>query len=503
MKLSRILIYVIILVFVAGYIYLVEIKQKQTEEAKEKKASRIVQLDKDKVIEIELQTRDKGSIDLKKPADTWVLTEPVRARADEVPVKALLNAASDASAERTILDKDVNWKEYGLDTPEFRASFFTAEKRHTLAFGAQNPAKTSYYCRVDEDPRLFLVADTLKNALNKSAFDLRDKVVVNVAPELINRIEVTRNGSDIEMRREEGSTWEMVRPDRFKVKSALVDQGLTALTNINAREIIDDPKKENDPYGLDNPAEKILLAGKDQEHTLLVGKPQEQGGGAPPRAGRYVRMKGQDTVFVVDAKSLEGFKSDPEQLRDRALLAFKPLEVDRLEVSLDGKKWVTVRDKDKKWSLEEPEKKASLESWPVTAILWDLRDLEWKSASASLPENLSSVHLDNPQLTVTLHAGDQKAPLVLKAGWEPVVAPQPAEAAPKDAATEAQPKAEPKEKEAAEAKKIAPPPPPKTALPPTCNVTVEPHDEGQALFVADTGFVTRLRGDLQKLLEKK
>jgi len=215
-------------------------------------------------------------------------------------------------------------------------------------------------------------------------------------------------------------------------------------------------------------------------------------------------MQGHDTVFVIDGKSLDSFKRDPEHLRDRSLLAFKPLDVNKLEVTLDGKKWLAVQDKDKKWSLEEPEKRTSLESWPVTAILWDLRDLEWKSVTNSVPTDLSSAHLDKPQLMVTLHDRDQKAPLVLKAGWEPVGPPSSGEAASQGAKGDG-PTAESLEQGAQEPKKVdaPPPPPPKSALPPTCNVTVEPHEEGQALFVVDSGFVTRLRGDLEKLLEKK
>jgi hypothetical protein len=505
MKLSRLLVYLIVLLFVAGYVYLVEIKQKETKEAEEKKASKIVRLDKDKVVEILLQTGEKGRIELKKPAETWVVTEPVKALADEVQVKSLLKTADEATAERTILEKDVDWKEYGLDKPEFTASLFTADKQHTIAFGAKNPSKTSYYCRVDDGPKLYLVADTLKNALNKSTFDVRDKVVVNVAPEVINRIAVSRKGSEVELERKEGSPWEMVRPEKFKVKSASIDQALVALTNLNAKEIIDDPKKEGDPYGLDHPEEKILIAGKDQEYTLLVGKGQEQDPKAPPRSNRYVRMKGHDTVFLVDGKALASFKSDPDQLRDRSLLAFKPLDVNRLEVTLDGTKWVAARDKDKKWSLEEPEKRESLESWPVTAILWDLRDLEWKKMDKALPTDMGSVHLDKPQLTVTLNAGEGKSPLVMKAGWEPVVAPNPASAAPEKAQSEAPAATEPGEKQAPEAKKAEEKPPavPATTLPPTCNVLVEPHEEGQVLFTVDSGFITRLRGDLQQLLQKK
>lgn len=504
MKLGRVLIYVIILVFIAGYVYLVEIKQKETKEAEEKKAKQIVQLDKDKVVDIQLQSKDKERIELKKPADAWVLTEPIKGRGDDAQIGRLLKAAEEATPEKTILDKDVNWKDYGLDKPDFTITLSTAEKTHTLAFGAQNPAKTSYYLRADEDPRLFLVADTLKNAFNKTVFDLRDKVVVNVAPELVNRIVITRKGAESELQRKDGNKWEMVKPDQFRVKASIVDQGLMALTNINAKEIIDEPKKEDDPYGLDNPEEKIVIAGKDQEHTLLVGKREEKGETKAPSSNRYVRMKGHDTVFVVDGKALDNVKSDPDQLRDKSLFAFKPLDVDKVEVTLDGKKWLAVQDKERKWSLEEPEKRPTIESWPITGMLWDLKDLEWKSMTKPLPDNLASVHLDKPELIVTVHVKEQKEPLVMKAGWEPVIAQSPSATPSKESAEGDKAKNEPAEKAASPVKGAqAESAMPKAALPPTINATVEPHEDGQALLVLDSGIVTRLRGDLEKLLEKK
>ncbi len=61
-------------------------------------------------------------------------------------------------------------------------------------FGSTNPAKTSYYVRVDEQPKLLLVPDTLKNSLNKSVFDLRDKNVVGMSPEQVDRVSISSKG---------------------------------------------------------------------------------------------------------------------------------------------------------------------------------------------------------------------------------------------------------------------------------------------------------------------
>ena len=94
---------------------------------------------------------------------------------------------------------------------------------------------------------------------------------------------------------------------------------------------------------------------------------------------------------------MKSLKTNPDELRDRSLLTFNPADIEKLEISLDGKTWLAAKDKDNKWSLEQPEKKEKLDAWPVTGILWDLKDLEWKSMTKPAPADLASVHLDKPR----------------------------------------------------------------------------------------------------------
>ncbi|MBI4962338.1 MAG: DUF4340 domain-containing protein [Desulfomonile tiedjei] len=496
MKLGKVLVYLIILVAVAAYLYLVEIKHKEKQETAEKQAKKIVQLEKDKIVEIELQSQDKGKIELKKPAEMWVLTAPVRAKADEDAVNTLLNSIAGAESEKVILEKDVKWEDYGLDKSDFSVTVAADGKTTNISFGAKNPAKTSYYVRVGEDPRLFLVADTLKNALNKTTFDVRDKSVLGVAPDQVERIVITKNGAETELKRDNGGKWTMVKPEQIRVKSQTIRQDLINLTNLAARRIIDEPQKEGDAYGLDNPAEKIQLSGKNLDHTLQIGKTEDKEARPGSAPNRYVRVQGTDTVYVVDGKAVQEMKTDPQELRDRFLLTFKPLDIQKFEIELDGKKWLASQGNDKKWSLEQPEKKQLIDAWPITGMLWDLKDLEWKAMTKPLPQDLAAVHLDKPRLVVSLLRKDHKEPLVLKAGWEPVLPP-------KEGDRQTQPEAETKPAEKNDGSAGSPATPPASTLPPTINAIVDPHEEGSALFVIDAGIIERLKGDLEKLTEKK
>ena len=110
---------------------------------------------------------------------------------------SFLLAILDAKPEKVVLEKDAKWEDYELDKPEFTVTLATKDQTADIRFGSANPAKTSYYVRVDEQPKLLLVPDTLKTSLNKSAFDLRDKTVVGMSPDQVDRVAISMNGKEM------------------------------------------------------------------------------------------------------------------------------------------------------------------------------------------------------------------------------------------------------------------------------------------------------------------
>ncbi len=329
---------------------------------------------------------------------------------------------------------------------------------------------------------------------------------MGLVPDQVDRIAISTEGKEVELQREPKDQWTMVKPERIRAKAAIIALNLRTLTNLTAKSIIDDPAKDGDPYGLNNPQETILMAGKEREQTLLIGVPQKKEAAPGAEPDRYARIKGQDTVYVLDGRALKSLKTNPDELRDRSLLTFNPADIEKLEISLDGKTWLAAKDKDNKWSLEQPEKKEKLDAWPVTGILWDIKDLEWKSMTKPAPADLASVHLDKPRLTVTLFKKGDSEPLLLKAGWQATAEKEgQKEAAKKDGQTpgpEQQPSAE---------KKVEPPikgttaevTPDKAAAPEGVSVLVQPQEEQGAIFAIDGSFVSRLRTGLERLTEKK
>ena len=286
----------------------------------------------------------------------------------------------------------------------------------------------------------------------------------------------------MELELQDKEKWLLTKPEQFSVKKSLIEAALNSLTALKAKEIIDDPKVEGDPYGLDNPQNSITLTGKKLEQTLLIGKTaaaiKDSAPGSSPNL--YVKVKGHDTVYAIDEKAVKNLKTDPADLRDRSLLAINPSNIEKFEITMGGKTWLAAQGTDKIWTLEKPEKKDKVDNWAVMGMLWSLKDLEWKSVA--MPDDASAQQrLETPQIVARFFKKGNETPIVLKAAW---AAKEPQEQQRAEAAS--QDNKETTEKHAAV--------PDENKTPAEVNVTVQPHDEKDAIFVVDGSFVSRLRG---------
>lgn len=501
MKFSKVLIYFSILCALGAWVYFFEIRHKGEKQAQEEKASQLATIDKDAVTEIEIKKEDGRIIRLKKLEDRWVLVEPIKGSADQSMVSSIIISAQLAKAERILQDRDVKWGEYGLDTAPFHITLTSKDSQVQIFIGETNPSKTSYYMRVGDDPRLFLGADTLKKALDKTIFDLRDKSVVSLAPSDVERIVVTNNGKETEIVRRDTDKWSMTKPEEMRLKSSLVNKDLISLTNLRAKKIIDGPNLEDEQYGLKVPLTTIEVSGPKAGQTLLVGKAVSEGSSGTDESDIYVAVKDRNNVYVVDAKQIKALSQpDPSILRDKSLFSFNIPDVERLQLELDGKKWVAVRKDDKHWSLEEPEKISQVDTWSITSILWELKDLEWKS-------------LVKGELPDTAGGGDQKllASLALKGSQDPVVltvrwreTPPDSEKSELEKAGEP-PTASKRDDSAAssEPEQGASASPKKPVVPELVSATVVPHEDKGVVFQIPGNFVTRLRNDVGRILSAK
>ncbi len=495
MRLSRLLVYLCILLAVLVYIFLVELRYKGVEAERKDKMSRLLQLDKDSITEIEIVGTKDPAIQIRKiDPDSWRVASPVDTKADTRAVQGLISAATSAQPEKIVLEKDVDWALYGLDKPQLSLSLTAGANAAQISFGASNPSKSSYYSRVHGDPRLFLVADTLEKSLNKTLFAIRDKSVVKFPAEEVTGIEILSEVQQTNLQQTEGK-WRITYPVDARAKQSTIKSFLANLGELKATEIIDSPLTENDDsFGFDKSSNRIVLKGKDFSKTLILGAIKEKSQ-KPGSSGNsvYLCVSGQTSVYVVKDTFLQANKMDAESLTDKSVAGFEPIDVEKIEIEFMNRKWLMSRSEDNKWKMEAPEKIGKLDDWMVSGLLWSLRDLNFKSEITPVPENLSDYNLQDPQLKILLHQKKSENPYIIRMGWSPALE-DPSEKV--DSEKDSSQPGEPSGNKKTDRKGVP-------ITPQIVYAIAEPHIGKPAIFVIDGGFIGRLRVDLDQLERKR
>lgn len=494
MKPSRLLLYALVLLAVSSYIFFVEHGYKERKHSQEIHDAKFFGLDKEKIIKMDVYGPSGVTFQLHKPASDWVIVSPIKSRADEYVVNAMLNALSEASPERMISDRDVKWDDYGFDKHTLTVAIGTDQgKNYKLVFGAKNPSQSSYYAKLDDNNKLYLVADTLKNALDKTLFDLRDKTVMTFAPSDIDRLVIQKKGTNNEFLREGVSQWKMVAPEQFRVKNVAISTFLRKLSHLNAAQIIDAPGNDPEKFGLKVPDETILLFGKDFQQVLHIGSQLTPDADSSLKRGYYVKVDGSDTVFVIDDPSITGFKMDADALEDKSLLSLNTQDVSSIEVLLDERKVNIRKSEDKKWILEEQGSVESVKDWQITGILWKLRDLDFVSLTSPIPNSLNELGLSDPEMVINLNHGDPSKAKTLRFGWVKKTE------ADSDGSQTNQQSTEPQQKAGEKNSPIDE----DINVPTAVNVIVEPSFYPNTLFQVDGVLVKGLIDDLLTLINGK
>ena len=122
-------------------------------------------------------------------------------------------------------------KRYGLDQPVLVADLTDrSNAHHELKIGDDTPTSGGTYAMLSGDPRVFTIASYVKSSLDKSLNDLRDKRLLTVDPDKISRVELIKQGQEIEFGRNKDD-WQIVRPKPLRADGVQVADLVRKLTD--------------------------------------------------------------------------------------------------------------------------------------------------------------------------------------------------------------------------------------------------------------------------------
>jgi hypothetical protein len=175
--------------------------------------------------------------------------------------------------------------------------------------GKNGPDLISAYVRIEGEKEVFLLTGMLNATFGKELKDWRDKAIFNLKAEDIVRVDITSPKKKISLKKDEKGNWEMVEPEKVKVKKDAVEGIVNTLAILKAYDFEDGADLQT--CGLINPPVRIQIDMKDNStFALLIGKEKDS-------SKRYVKRDDNPTIFLVQKFDLGPILKEPPELKEK------------------------------------------------------------------------------------------------------------------------------------------------------------------------------------------
>lgn len=340
---------------------------------------------------VRLQVRAKGEDTvLEKKDGAWRLVQPVDAPADAATVEALVRQLEGARRSKAVDSTDA--ARFGLADPAVVVhATDAAGKEADVALGLRNEFDGSIFVR-DAAGRIATTSSPLKGALEKSAFELRDKRLVVVGQDAVQGIEV--HGANAFTLEKKDGAWQLATPVEERADAPTADGIVRALQDLRATAFVAENPADLAAFGLAQPALRVALRrGGDPAVEVAFGRSGEK---------VYARS-GDGPVAEVPASVLGSIDKAVEELRDKQLFAFATTDVKRVHFAGEGGD-MEVEKRGDEWHLVRP-KEAKAKRWKLDTIVSLVVGLR---ADRFVEGKPAEYGLEAPRRTVTLLDGDGK-----------------------------------------------------------------------------------------------
>ena len=382
----------------------------------------VIKFSTETVSNIRIQHRDKGltsqpiTVNCEKRGDTWLVTHPIEAKADAEEIETLLSElralqVSTFEADTVEANVPVRLENSGLDAPRLQIELIDGDKTYALHIGSAVPSEDGtqerVYVKSVHQDAIYTVSDDIYKLLNKSAFDLRDKRVIDFQRTDTVRFAIfTRRQQDEEKTvgtKNYDNTWELeTSTGKIKADAAAVDDLLFGVDSLEAAAFVDKPVNSLASYGLALPSIKVAFTqrGEEKPAVLLIGNPAEDG-------TVYVKAEHSVQVARVKRSLIDKIALGTAWLRDKQVLNFHIDDVIRLTL-LHGEESLTCQRLGTNWRLTAPVRE-NANNAEVNAIIYELDDLRADAFVGSEPIlTNTATGFNSPQVQLTIELRNQK-----------------------------------------------------------------------------------------------
>lgn len=399
----------VVLLGLFAYIYFVTWKKPESG-AETAKQRVFASLDADKIDDITVKPELGLPTSLRKISGMWQITAPLTAKADEMQVSALATNLRTLDVSRVVDENPADLKQYGLDPPRVEIEFKASGDKnyaeaHRLFLGGKSPTGGDLFAKRDADRRVILVPGYTDSIFNRATFDLRDKTLVALDREKLDRIDLSAGGpraTSLELAKE-GADWKLTKPIAAVADYSAVSALISRLLGVAIKSVVTEQAAPADlkKYGLDRPQATATLTAGGISASLVVG-------GKAPGDDVYVRDSSKPLIATAEGALLKDLQKGADDYRRKEIFAFRGYSTDRLEITRDGQAIVFVKVKaqgqtPEKWHRVSPNP-GDPDAMPMESLLVKLETLH----ATSFVDSAARTGLDKPSLTVYAKFDDGK-----------------------------------------------------------------------------------------------
>jgi hypothetical protein len=387
------LVLILILGGLVGYIYYLNKDKSADTETKEKAFASVKAEDID---DIQIKAADGQTSRVQKTDGAWKITAPEEAPADQSELSSITSALASLDIQRVVDENAVDLKQYGLEPAkvevEFRAKGDKQPRR--IQLGEKTPTGGDLYARLPSQKRVFLVSSFLDSTFNKNTFALRDKTIIKIERDKVDRIEIAADKKSVTLAKS-GNEWQIVGPIMARADFAAVEGTLERLSSAQMQGIVSGDAADLKKHKLDPPVATFTAAAGSSRATLLFGETEN--------ALIYAKDAARPMVFTVAPTLYTDLIRDLGEFRRKDLFDSRSFTATHVEFRR-GTETVTLnKTKNKDGSEEWKNGDKLIHAMKVEDLLTKVSNLRADSF-----ESTPNAALKNPALVISVRFDESK-----------------------------------------------------------------------------------------------
>lgn len=338
-----------------------------------------------------------GEIDYALEAGRWAVVKPLKARADDGRVTGFLNSVLHTQIVAFLPENGANLNSYGLSEPRGVVTFTLVGQKQPaiLEIGARDEKTGGVYARFSNRSAVCLLPKEAENILALQPNDLRDRRLLRVDLDLVDRITLRPDGKPPILLQRKQEDWLLRGERNLPANPAKVLRLVKELQTRKIDAFVTDVGSDLAKYGFDQPQLRVTFSSYASENTA------ETNAGELPLLtlafGKtdgdvvYARLEDESFIVSVNKAILSEISVNPVEWRALSVFGFNPSEITNLDVThfTDGipRPPVALVHKGGQWIADEGSVPGTLNPVNIQSLantLAPLKAMEWTGQSGPL-----------------------------------------------------------------------------------------------------------------------